>query len=105
MTDITPIISAVITLLGAIVTVFVVPFLKAKLSAEKRQELMTWVEIAVMAAEQLAKAGVIDKDDRKQHVLDFLHKNGFDAKLDEIEEMIESVVITLPPLIDTSVKE
>lgn len=100
MTDLTPIVGALITLMGAIVTVFVIPLIKAKLSAEKRETLMAFVEIGVMAAEQLAKAGVINKEERKQHVLDFLNKNGFNVDLDSVEEMIESVVITLPPLID-----
>lgn len=104
MTDITPIATAVIGVLAAICSAFVIPYLRAKLSAEKRNELMTWVEIAVMAAEQLAKAGAINKDERKQHVLDFLHKNGFDINLEEVEEMIESVVVTLPPLVDKQIE-
>lgn len=104
MTDITPIATAIIGVLAAICSAFLIPYLRAKLSAEKRNELMTWVEIAVMAAEQLTKAGVINKDDRKQHVLDFLHKNGFDINLEEIEEMIESIVITLPPLVDKEIE-
>lgn len=100
MTDITPIITAIIGVIAAVLSAFVIPYLRVKLSAEKRNELMTMVEIAVMAAEQLTKAGVINKDERKNHVLDFLHKNGFDINMDEIEEMIESVVITLPPLLE-----
>lgn len=104
MTDLTPIIAAILTLLGAVVSVFVIPVLRAKLSTEKRQELLTWVQIAVKAAEQLAKAGIINPEDRKQHVLDFLHKNGFNIDLDEIEEMIQSIVVDLPPLVVKTTK-
>lgn len=100
MTDITPIATTIIALLGAIITVFVIPVLRTKLSAEKRQDLLTWIQVGCKAAEQLAKAGIIDKDERKQHVLDFLNNMGIDINLDEVMEMIEAVVNDLPPFTD-----
>lgn len=100
MTDITPIATSIIALLGAIITVFVIPVLRTKLSAEKRQDLLTWIQVGCKAAEQLAKAGIIDKDERKQHVLDFLNNMGIDICLDEVMEMIEAVVNDLPPFVD-----
>lgn len=99
MTDLTPIVTAAITLIAAILSVFVIPLIRSKVSAEKLQELYTYVRIGVLAAEQLAKAGIINKDERKERVIEFLHKNGFLVNFDEIEEMIESIVLTLPPLI------
>lgn len=101
MTDITPIATSIIALLGAIITVFVIPVLRTKLSAEKRQDLLTWIQVGCKAAEQLAKAGIIDKDERKQHVLDFLNNMGIDICLDEVMEMIEAVVNDLPPFVDS----
>lgn len=100
MTDITPIATTIIMLLGAIVTVFVIPLLRTKLSAEKRQDLLTWIQVGCKAAEQLAKAGIINKEERKQHVLDFLHGMGIDIDLNEVLEMIEAVVNDLPPFVD-----
>lgn len=100
MTDITPIATTIIALLGAIITVFVIPVLRTKLTAEKRQDLLTWIQVGCKAAEQLAKAGIIAKDERKQHVLDFLNNMGIDINLDEVMEMIEAVVNDLPPFVD-----
>ena len=50
MTDLTPIFNAVIALLAALVTAFVIPWLKRKTSAQEREDLLRWVEIAVAAA-------------------------------------------------------
>lgn len=99
MTDLTPILSAIITLLGAVVTVFVIPLLRKKLTAEKRAELMTYVTIAVKAAEQLAKAGIIKPEERKASVVKFLNDLGFTVDMEELEAMINSIVVDLPPLI------
>lgn len=99
MRDLTPVMISAITCLFAAITVFVIPFLRQKLSIEKREELMKWTEIAVNAAEQLCKSGVISKEDRKNHVLAFLNNKGYDVNLEEIDELIQSFVVNLPPLV------
>lgn len=99
MRDLTEILRCLITLLAAVVVTFVIPVLKEKLSNEKRESLAKWTEVAVKAAEQLCKSGVINKEDRKNHVLKFLNKKGYNVDLDEIEELIQSFVIQLPPLV------
>ena len=43
MTDLTHILNAVIALLAALVTAFVIPWLKRKTSAQEREELLRWV--------------------------------------------------------------
>ena len=53
MTDLTPAINAAITLLAALLTAFLIPWLKRRTSAQDREELLRWVEIAVAAAEQI----------------------------------------------------
>ena len=47
MTDLTPIINALIALTAALITAFVIPWLRRNTDARDREELLKWVEIAV----------------------------------------------------------
>lgn len=93
MTDITPVISAVITLLSAVVTVFLVPWIKRQTSAKDREELLKWVEIAVAAAEQLFDPS--QGEDKKESVVEFLREKGFVFSEAEIDTAIEAAVLKL----------
>ena len=94
MIDLTPIIEAIIALIVALVSVFLIPWLKTKIGENKLAEIMTWVQVAVEAAEQLYKeSGQGAK--KKQYVLDFLASKGFTLNEDEIDKLIESAVYTL----------
>lgn len=97
--DLTSVATSIIMLLIAVVTVYCVPYIKSKLSSEQLNTLYTWTFVAVKAAEQLCISGVIDRDKRKQYVLDFLKKRNLTIDLDEIDALIESFVKDLPPLI------
>ena len=57
MYDITPIINAVIALLGAIIVAWLIPLIKQKVSGDKYKKLQTWIQTFVLAAEQLYGAG------------------------------------------------
>ena len=91
--DITEIVEAIIILASAVITTFVVPVLKQKLSAEKRQKLLFWIETAVNAAEQLygSKTG----QQKKEYVVSFLLSKGIVADIDEVTALIESEVYKL----------
>lgn len=53
MTDLTNIASAIITLIVAVITTFLIPYLKAKVDAEKFAKIKNWVKVAVEAAEMI----------------------------------------------------
>ncbi len=95
--DLTPVIEALITLISAIITVFVLPkltqWLKSKLSAEQQSALKEWVRIAVAAAEQLygSKTGL----QKKEYVVSFLLSKGIVVDIDEVTALIESEVYKL----------
>lgn len=91
--DITDIIEGVVVLISALVTTFLLPFLKQRLSDEKRQKLIFWVETAVKAAEQLygSKTG----QQKKDYVVAFLLSKGIVADIDEVTALIESEVYKL----------
>lgn len=91
MTDLTPIVNAVITLIAAIVTTFLIPWIKSKIDAAKLAQIVEWVGIAVRAAEQIYnESGMGEK--KKQYVLDFLADKGFTLDPKSINAMIEAAV-------------
>lgn len=92
-----PIIDAAIALLVAIITYFVVPFIKSKTNESQQQTLEYWIKAAVRYAEQMYK----DKEKmgalKKEEVLAFLDKLGL---LDEnnkemVDKKIEAEVYSL----------
>ena len=95
--DLTPIIEAFITLISALITVFVIPKLTAclrqRLSAEEMNILKEWVKVAVAAAEQLygSKTG----QQKKEYVVSFLLSKGIVFNVDEVTALIESEVYRL----------
>lgn len=95
--DLTPIIEALIALISAIITIFILPkvttYLKEKLSAEQREKLRQWVKIGVAAAEQIygSKTG----QQKKEYVLSFLLSKGITFDADEVTALIESEVYKL----------
>ncbi len=95
--DLTPIFQALILLISSVITIYILPKVKAvlteKLSAEQRENLKKWVRVAVAAAEQLygSKKG----QEKKQYVIDFLYSKGIVFDVAEVEALIESEVYKL----------
>lgn len=91
--DYTFIFELIITLISALISCFLIPQLKNRLSEEKRQKLLYWTEIAVKAAEQLfgSKAG----QQKKEYVVSFLLSKGIVFDVDEVTALIESEVYKL----------
>ena len=94
MIDITSIVNAVIALLAAVVSTFLVPWIKGKVEAQKLEKVADWVTIAVSAAEQIYnESGMGEK--KKQYVLDFLEGKGLTVDINSVDAMIEAAVYGL----------
>ena len=98
--DITQIILAIITLIGAIVTRFLIPLLKAKLNVEngKLTENQVYllnlaITTAVTAAEQLYNSDEGQK--KKAYVISLLKAQGYDVDGAAIDAAIEAAVLEL----------
>ena len=91
--DITPVIELIITIVSAVITLYIIPYIREKVSVEKQKKLKNWVEIAVKAAEQMygSKTG----QQKKDYVLAFLLSKGVVFDADEVTAMIESEVYRL----------
>ena len=96
--DITNILEAAIYLIGALVSVFLIPYLKTKLNEAQRKRIKQYIDTAVMAAEKLypSKDGEKLGTKRLAYVSEYLAKKGiyFDVNntYDDIRVMIESAV-------------
>ena len=92
-----PIIEAAIALLAAIITYFVVPFIKSKTTEAQQQKLEYWIKAAVRYAEQTYK----DKEKmgalKKEEVLAFLDKLGLldESNREMVDKKIEAEVYSL----------
>ena len=91
--DYTQIISAVIALISALVSAFLIPWLKTKIDANKLQTIKTYVEIGVKAAEQLYAA--TDGEEKKAYVINFLAEHGIRFDASTIDQLIEAAVLQL----------
>ena len=91
--DYTEIISAGVALISALVSAFLIPWIKERASAEQLKKWQTYVEIAVKAAEQLYNAN--EGAEKKAYVLQYLAEKGIKFDSDTVDKMIESAVLTL----------
>lgn len=85
------IMTAVIGLIGAIITYVVVPYVKSKTTEKQRDNAKFWVQVAVNAAEQIYKEkgqGMI----KKKYVVDFLNEKGIAITDEQLDTLIESAV-------------
>lgn len=86
--------TAVIALLGAVVTYILVPYVKSKTTAQQQGNIAFWVNVAVNAAEQIfAGSGLGEK--KKQYVLDFLNDKGITVSSTQLDALVEAAVFEL----------
>lgn len=87
-------ISSAITLIVAVITTFLIPYLKAKVDAEKFAKIKNWVKAAVEAAEMIYN-GTGRGAEKKAYVLNYLKEKGYTLDLDSIDNLIEFAVLAL----------
>jgi uncharacterized membrane protein YozB (DUF420 family) len=96
MIDLTPIINAVIALIAAIISVKVIPWIKAKTTNEQQAMMRATVKTLVFAAEQVYGAG--EGYAKMTYVKNGLRKRGFDIDVDEIEAAVGEYINNFPVL-------
>lgn len=93
MTDLTPIFNAFIALIAALISAFVIPWIKKKTNQQDRDDMMKWIEISVAAAQQLYHQ--LNGSERKEYVQQFLLSKGYDISSKEVDNAIEAAVLKL----------
>lgn len=94
MTD-TSIANAAIALIAAIITAFVIPWIRSKTTAAQFEKIKMWVTVAVEAAEQLY-TGSGRGAEKKAYVVEFLNSKGFKIDAETLDKLIEAAVFNLP---------
>ena len=80
-----------IMVFGAIITYRIIPWIKAKTTAEQRKEAEYWTRIFVKLAEQI----YIDRGQgalKKEDVLEWLNSNGIKLTITQMEALIDVIV-------------
>ena len=93
--DITPIVEAVITLVAAVITVFIIPWIKSKVSASKWNNLCSYAETFVKCAEMTFKGTGLGKDKKKwvtEKLTELANEQGLKFSPEAIEAAIEAAV-------------
>lgn len=87
MIDLTPIFQAVLALLAALITAFVIPWIRSKTTLEQREMLLSITTSLVYAAEQLYGAG--KGREKMDYVIGQLEERGYTADIAAIEAIIK----------------
>ena len=93
MTDLTPVLEAVIALAAALISAFLLPWIHSKTTAQQREHLLKWVDIAVAAAQQLYYQR--DGEVRLQYAIGILEEKGFDISDGTLLDAVEAAVLRL----------
>ena len=91
MIDITPVVNAVIALIAALISVFIIPWIKANTTAHQQKTMIELIQVAVSAAEQIY-SGAGRGEEKKQYVLEFLASKGVKVDDEAVNAAIESAV-------------
>ena len=92
------ILKIVVSVAAALMTVFVIPLLKEKLTDARYQRLLAYVEVAVRAAEQTIKGsgqGHVKKDEVINYVTAWMLSHGIHISEDQLDQLIEAAVYVM----------
>ncbi len=93
MTDLTSVVEAVIALAVTAITVFLIPWISGRTTAQEREELLSWVDIAVAAAQQLYHQ--CSGAQRLDYALALLEEKGYDIDDGAVVDAVEAAVLKL----------
>ncbi len=90
MIDLTPILQAVVGLLAALVTAWLIPWIRSRTTAQQQATLSAVVDVLVYAAEQLYGAG--QGEAKLAYVAKKLRERGYAVDLDQVEAAVRKMI-------------
>lgn len=90
MIDLTPLLQAVISLAAALVTVYLIPWIKAKTTAEEQAKIRAAIQIAVYGAEKMYGAG--QGPEKFRYAQEWLRSQGFDLDIGTLKMEIDAAI-------------
>lgn len=100
MFDLTPFIEGLIAVATIAISLFVLPWLKSKTTANQRENLLGWAEVAVAAAQQLYHQ--CSGAERLKYALELLADQGYDINTSSVRDAVEAAVLKLHQSMETS---
>jgi len=94
MVDVTDIIAGLILILFGVISGFLIPFIRSKMSADMFDRVQQMVWIAVEAAEMIYD-GPGRGDEKKAYVIQTLEEMGYSIDVNYLDNLIESCVLEL----------
>jgi hypothetical protein len=88
--DLTQIILAIITLIGAVISRYLIPWIRNKLTDHQYEALCVLIRTGVFAAEQIFTSE--QWKEKKQYVVDLLKENGYTVDTTSVDALIEATV-------------
>lgn len=99
--DVTKIVLSILTLLSALMSAVIIPWLrlkiaeaKNKMTEQQQDDLIKWVKIAVKAAEMIYRESGLGAV-KKKFVQDYLAEHGFVLDEEQVNIAIEAAVLEL----------
>lgn len=86
------ILKIVVSVCAALVTAFVVPYLKTLRNDARYAQMIDMIQVAVTAAEQTMQGGAVKKEYVVEFVRDWLAKQGVEIEYSQLDALIESAV-------------
>lgn len=88
--DLTGIVLAVISLIAALITRYLIPWIKGKTTERQQEALLILARTGVYAAEQIFSTE--EWKEKKEYVLNLLKQNGYTVDTLAVDALIESLV-------------
>lgn len=91
MIDLTPILQAIIAVVAVLITRYLIPYLKNKLTTDQQAKLTAAIETAVNAAEQIftdSGQGAA----KKAYVVELLKEKGFTVDTEDLDKAIDAAI-------------
>ena len=95
LVDLTPLVRAAITLMAALITYRLVPWIKARTTEQQQANLSALASTLVYAAEQLF--GANRGAEKLAYVTDILRERGYDVDSQEVLAVVEAAVNQMTP--------
>lgn len=91
MINLTPVVNAIVALLASVITIYLLPWLRSKYSAQELGNAAYWAKVLVAAAEQMF-SGAGRGEEKLSWVQTELARRGWKLDTNEIRALIEAQV-------------
>ena len=96
MNDVTfELLNIVISIAAALITLYLIPYLKSQTSTKQMDELVNMISIAVQAAEQTVRGGKMKKAEVITFISGRMNNKGIKITDEQLDKLIESAVYSM----------